>query len=661
MHPITPAYIDLPNTNQPARSRMTQSSTRPRLNDTLLGLSRNQKRFVLMVNDAGMAALSLWLAFVLRIGPPPREHLTELVGLFLLIPGATVVALMFFGLYNHLLRELELRTLNIIAMGVATAAIVIAVYGYFDTTTVIPRSIPALFAIVAFLTISVSRMFGRWYYRQAMGLHNESQPIIIYGAGDTGLNTANILQNSPEFSLVGFIDDDRHLQGNRIKGRRIYKVEDLEQLCARMTNLRILLCIPKISSGQRRAVIEKLQAYPVQVLTIPRLRDVVAGRAQLDDIKEVKIQDLLGRDQVPPIRELFQQAIEGKVVLVSGGGGSIGSEICKQIAENKPAKVIALDNSEFALYQLEQLILKTAPERVKDGTFVFLLCNVRNKEAVEKVMQEHKPDVVYHAAAYKHVPIVERQPLQAIENNVIGTSNVANAAAAVGASHFILVSTDKAVRPTNVMGATKRVSELVIQGLAQEDTDTIFSSVRFGNVLGSSGSVIPLFRQQIANGGPVTVTHPDVIRYFMTIPEAAQLVIQAGFLARGGDVFILDMGEPVAIQKIARLMIQLSGKSARDADNPLGDIEIQYTGLRPGEKLYEELLIEEGNAEGTVHPKIMATNETSIPPQVMRKHLATFEKQVSRGEVEKSLDLLEKLVEGFVPESRREPAGDERS
>jgi len=353
----------------------------------LLALKRREKRVILALNDAVISMVALWLAFILRIGPPEIGHLWDLVFLFALVPICSVLFFWFFGFYNYLLRELELRNLTTIGLGVVATGLVIAGYGYFHSAVLIPRSIPVLFAIVAFLLIGASRIFGRWYYRQAVGLHKDSQPIIIYGAGETGINTANTLEYSREFSLIGFIDDDKGLQGSRVKGRKIHAIDELEHLSSRHKNLRVLICIANITSEERRRIIEKLQAYAIQVLTIPPLSEVVAGRAKLDDLKEVKLQDLLGREQVPPIKEFFQQAIEGKVVLVSGAGGSIGSEICMQLASNNPAKVVAIDNSEFALYQLEQKILKTDPDLLASGVFLFLLCNVQNSDTVKRIMQ----------------------------------------------------------------------------------------------------------------------------------------------------------------------------------------------------------------------------------------------------------------------------------
>lgn len=617
------------------------------LRELLLSLGRFQKRAILAVCDAAISVAALWLAFLLRIGPPDLDHLLTLIGLFIAVPIATVFFLWIFGLYNHLLRELEIRTLYSLAIGLIATAAIITAYSYFYGSELLPRSIPVLFAILAFLLIGASRVFGRWYYRHAVGLTADSQPIIIYGAGETGVNTAKILENSREFSLLGFIDDDKHLQGSRIRGRKIYDVSDLDDLCSRYPELRILICIAHITADGRRKIIEKLQTYPVQVLTIPTLGDVVAGRADLNDLKEVRLQDLLGRAQVPTIKKLFEEAVNGKTILVSGGGGSIGSEICMQLAAHSPERIIILENNEFSLYNLEQRVLRHFRHQIADGTFQYVLCDVLDFDVVNRIMQEHQPQVVYHAAAYKHVPLVERQPLRAIENNIIGTHNVAQAASKSGASYFVLVSTDKAVRPTNVMGVTKRVAELVVQGMARGKSKTIFSSVRFGNVLGSPGSVIPLFREQIASAGPVTVTHPEVTRCFMTVSEAAQLVIQAGFLAKGGDIFVLDMGEPIQIEKLARLMIQLSGKTTRDTENPNGDIEIVFTGLRPGEKLYEDSLLSD-NATGTIHPKIMIASEASFTQKEMQKHIASIRKVVAQGDEKKGLELLEQLVEGFT-------------
>ncbi|MGI9350760.1 MAG: polysaccharide biosynthesis protein [Rhizobiaceae bacterium] len=624
-------------------------NSRTRFKENLLGLRRVQKRAILMVNDAALAAASLWLAFFLRIGIPETPHLIQLIPVFSLVALGSVLFLWLLGFYNNLLRELEIRILNSLGAGVLLTAALIVAFGYFDNTVLIPRSIPAIFSIVFFLLVGCSRLFGRWYYRYAVGLNTNSQPIIIYGAGETGTHTASILDNSREFSLIGFVDDDKSLHGNRIRGRRIFPNEQLGELSKRYPNLRVLICISNLSSEQRRQIIENLQAYPIQVLTVPSLSDVVAGRARSDDIKEVKLSDLLGRDQIPPKVALFEDAIIGKTLLVSGGGGSIGSEICLQLAKNQPKKIIVIDSSEFALYQLEQRLQTNLGPAFDSSVFNLLLCDVLDETGLERILDLHKPEVVYHAAAYKHVPIVERQPLKGIENNIIGTDILARLCAKAGVKQFTLVSTDKAVRPTNVMGATKRVAELVVQARQLAQNQTKFTIVRFGNVLGSSGSVIPLFREQIAAGGPVTVTHPDVTRFFMTIPEAAQLVIQAGFLGKGGEVFVLDMGEPVLIQKLARLMIQLSGKTAKDENNPGGEIQLEFSGLRPGEKLYEELHLTE-NVEGTTHPKIMLANELCLQPKVMERHIRTFRKVLDSGDRTKGLKLLSNLVEGFEPD-----------
>lgn len=612
----------------------------------LLDLKRWQKNLLLITIDVSLVLVSLWLAFFLRIGNLPPDRIVELIPLALIVAITAVSSFWFLGTYRNLLRAISIQILNTLSLGAGIAAVTIAVYGYFDTDTLIPRSIPVIFAIAAIALTGSSRILGRWVYRTMVGLHQKSQPIVIYGAGETGTHVAAVLDNSREFTMIGFIDDDKNLWGNRLRGRRIFPVTELEHLANRFTDLRVLICIAKITSSQKLAIIEKLQEYPVQVLTIPPLPEVIAGRSNLEDIKEVKLEELLGREQAPPIPSLFEEAITGKRVLVTGGGGSIGSEICRQILANRPAKLVVLDSSEFALYRLEQemadLLLPDAP----DGIIEYQLGSVTDEFTIEAVFKTHKPQLVYHAAAYKHVPIVEQNAVQGIKNNVEGTRIVTDAAIRHKSERFILVSTDKAVRPTNIMGATKRVAELVTQAADRRDSNTIFTMVRFGNVLGSSGSVIPLFKKQIAAGGPVTVTHPEITRFFMTIPEAAQLVIQAGSMAKGGEVFVLDMGEPVEIQKLARLMIQLSGKTVRDADNPNGDIELTYTGLRPGEKLFEELLISD-NASGTQHPKIMMATENALTARAMDKELARIKRCIEQQDTSAANEILTDLVDGF--------------
>ncbi|MEO0327827.1 MAG: nucleoside-diphosphate sugar epimerase/dehydratase [Pseudomonadota bacterium] len=426
----------------------------------------------------------------------------------------------------------------------------------------------------------------------------------------------------------------------------IYGTNELAELCVRFPNLRVLVSISNASAKRKHQIIENLQAFPVQVVSIPPLNEIADGTARVENLQEIDIQDLLGRDSVPPIEELFHQALQGKTVFVSGAGGSIGSEICSQIAANHPKLIIAVDNSELALYGLQQKLISKMHEEGIESNVEFKLADITNEIAVRHLIKSYKPDVVYHAAAYKHVPIAEKNILSTIQNNVLGTYSFANICAEEKVRHFILISTDKAVRPTNVMGASKRLAELVIQMMHQSHKNTIFSMVRFGNVLGSSGSVIPLFRKQIEAGGPVTVTHPKVIRFFMTITEAAQLVIQSGFISKGGDVFVLDMGEQITIDQLARLMIQLSGKTVRDKDHPNGDIEIVYTGLRPGEKLYEELLIGD-NPEATIHPKIMVANETSIKKPVLQKNLRSLQNHIAVQDAVKAITVMEQLVEGF--------------
>ncbi len=617
-----------------------------RLKQALLGLRRWQKNTILFAVDSTLSVIALFLAYYLRTGVLSAEQYQALLPLFFIVPIVVITIFWALGIYSNLLRAINIKILNSLSIGIGVTAASIAIFGYFNIDALVPRSIPAIFAIIAISLIGSARIAGRWAYRSSVGLNERSQPIVIYGAGETGTHVASVLDNSREFSMLGFIDDDASLWGSRIRGRKIYPHKSLSDFSKIHPELRVLICIAGLQNLDRRKIIEKLSNYPVQVMTIPPLPEVIAGRANLENIKEVSLEDLLGREAVPPIESLFNKAIENKVILVTGGGGSIGYQLCEQIAANSPKKLIIYENSEFALYRAEQNLTDLFPHLVRDNIINFVLGSVTDKNAVEMAFSEFKPEIVYHAAAYKHVPIVENNPVQGLRNNVLGTFNVAACADKHKCERFILVSTDKAVRPTNVMGATKRFAELVVQGFGSTKTNTVFSMVRFGNVLGSSGSVIPLFRKQIASGGPITLTHKNVTRYFMTIKEASQLVIQAGSVSKGGEVFLLDMGEPVRIEQLARLMIQLSGKTFRDKDNPSGEIEIQYTGLRPGEKLYEELLISE-NAAGTLHPKIMKAQENSLSFIDIKKHISNLEKIVERNLANEGIEMLKLLVDGY--------------
>ncbi|NTV92270.1 MAG: polysaccharide biosynthesis protein, partial [Chlorobiaceae bacterium] len=477
--------------------------------------------------------------------------------------------------------------------------------------------------------------------------------ILIYGAGSAGLQIAGAMAHSRQFTVTGFLDDDVSLQGHTINGVTVYSIDEAEEIIKVEAITGILLALPSSSRRRRQEIFDFLHPFGVHILTLPGIEALAEGTVSISDIKEVDIEDLLGRDPVPPVIELLGRCIKGKVVLVTGAGGSIGSELCRQIFSLHPATLLLLDHSEFNLFTIHQELENRAIHEKSRINIVPLLGNVADQKAMEKICFTYKPSTLYHAAAYKHVPMVEQNPIEGLRNNVFGTLNMAKTAIKNEVGHFILISTDKAVRPTSIMGASKRLCELVLQALAAETTTTCFSMVRFGNVLGSSGSVVPLFRRQIKEGGPLTITHKDITRYFMTIPEAAQLVIQAGAMARGGDVFLLDMGEPVRIIDLARRMIELSGLSVRDSEHADGDIEISVTGLRPGEKLYEELLIAD-NPMTTEHPRIFKAHEYYLSMSELMPHLTALKNAISDCDEDGIRASLKNVVRGFTPSENSE-------
>ena len=452
--------------------------------------------------------------------------------------------------------------------------------------------------------------------------------------------------NSPEIRVVGFIDDDERLHGHVLNGLQIYNPADLVEILLEVPVTDVLLALPSVSPGRRNEILNSLKKHKVAVRTLPGLSDIAIGKVSLSDVRDLDIDDLLGRESVMPNQILLARNIVDKVVLVTGAGGSIGSELCRQILAVGPEKLLMIEQSEFALYAINQELEEKCLN--KKTTLVPLLASVQDEARINEIISTWSIDTIYHAAAYKHVPLVEHNPAEGIKNNVMGTLCIAKAAAEYGVADFVLISTDKAVRPTNIMGASKRLAEITLQALASRGLGTKFSMVRFGNVLGSSGSVVPRFRQQIRDGGPITLTHPEITRYFMTIPEAAQLVIQAGAMAKGGDVFVLDMGESVKIIDLARRMVELSGLTIRDEINPNGDIEIKITGLRPGEKLYEELLIGD-NPKSTSHPRIMKAHEEFIPWVELEKNLAGLLMALSINDVSVIRHMMAKLVSGYIP------------
>jgi FlaA1/EpsC-like NDP-sugar epimerase len=521
----------------------------------------------------------------------------------------------------------------------------------------VPRTVGIIQPILLLLFVGASRALARvWLGDDYMSiLKRASRPkVLIYGAGTTGRQLAAAMASSHEMQVAGFLDDDDRLHGHVLNGEPIYNPADLDNLAISLNIRDVLLAMPSLSRRRRNEILSLIRSAQVAVRTLPSVTDLAQGKVSISDLRELDIDDLLGREPVTPNHILLAKNIVGKVVLVTGAGGSIGSELCRQILAVSPAKLLLIEQSEFALYGIHQELEEklAALDGAKPPVLVPLLASVQDDDRMHEIMSTWEPDTVYHAAAYEHVPLVEHNPVEGIKNNVFGTLRTAQAAIACGVSDFVLVSTDKAVRPTNIMGASKRLAEMVLQALAAEQRGTknvtTFSMVRFGNVLGSSGSVVPKFRQQIRDGGPISLTHPDITRYFMTIPEASQLVIQAGSMGRGGDVFVLDMGEPIRIADLARRMIELSGLTVKDEGNPDGDIEIEITGLRPGEKLFEELLIGD-NPEGTTHPRILRAREEFLPWQELEPKLKALELALSVNDVRLILAQLRELVTGYVP------------
>jgi len=512
---------------------------------------------------------------------------------------------------------------------------------------------------VLLLVVGGSRFIARWWladtYSQLGGKVAKDccvKKVIIYGAGRAGVQLASALAYGQELTPVAFLDDDKLLHKHKVNGLRIYSMTSLSYLIERHEVTEVLLAIPSATRARRSEIIRLLEPYPVHVRTMPGLTDMAQGKVKFDELQEVDIADLLGRDAVEPDQTLFHANITGKIVMVTGAGGSIGSEICRQIIQLQPEKLILFELNEFVLYSIDKELNHSASQQKEKRMFeiIPILGSVTDQHRVEKVCKAFNIETIYHTAAYKHVPLVEQNPCEAIKNNVFGTLSVAQAAITVKVETFVLISTDKAVRPTNTMGATKRFAELILQGLSlKKNHHTRFTMVRFGNVLGSSGSVIPLFREQIARGGPVTVTDPRIIRYFMTIPEASQLVIQAGAMGLGGDVFVLDMGEPIRIVDLAKRMINLSGLEVRDKNHPDGEVEISYTGLRPGEKLYEELLIGD-NVSDTAHQRIMRAEEDVIPWEELDNRLQLLTEALTNDDLDEMRALLKQSVSGFVPQ-----------
>ncbi|MBX9832412.1 MAG: polysaccharide biosynthesis protein [Burkholderiaceae bacterium] len=626
----------------------------------ILGWSRAVKRLVVVVMDVCMGLIAMWLAFTLRLETPHWPHGMQWLA-YALAPALAFPIFAKLGLYRAIFRYTGLTALITTGKAVAIYGALLVVCLFTAQWEGVPRSVGILQPLLFMLLVGASRALG-WL---ALAGRNRNAPyrLLIYGAGSAGAQTAAGLGSMRQYELKGFVDDDASKIGRSINGVRVYATQALPDVVRRLAITDVLLALPSTTRQRRREIIESLRALPVRIRTLPGLSDLASGRVTLTDFQDLEIEDLLGREPVAPNPGLLGKNLSDTVVLVTGAGGSIGSELCRQIVREGPSQLLLVDHSEYALYTIHHELQSLAQQGEHQCELVPLLASVTHAKRMEDICEQYRPASIYHAAAYKHVPMVEANAGEGILNNVFGTLNMVRVAIEHGAKHFVLISTDKAVRPTNIMGATKRVAEMVLQAIAASTPSpfgtspfsshpkcpTRLSMVRFGNVLGSSGSVIPLFRNQIAAGGPVTVTHPDVTRYFMTIAEAAQLVLQAGAMAEDGDVFLLDMGEPLQILDLARRMVGLSGLTVRDKNHPEGDIEIIFTGLRPGEKLFEELLIGD-NPLPTDHPRILRAREEYRPWHELQHQLNALRDAVSDGNRTAITALLHQLVPGYHPE-----------
>ena len=637
----------------------------------LLTLPTPVKRFILAGSDVVILFIALWVSFVLRLGSFERINpFWGYLPLFVTMLCISLPCLVYFKLNKTVNRFFGGEAILAIVKAMSLASLLFALFIYWiQPSLLIPRSIVFIFWWLSILLMVIFRLAVRQYltkdWHLAFFRHRQKNKtyVAIYGAGIAGNQLLSSLRMTKDLHPIGFIDDDQHLIGRSVSGLRVYPAAQMERLVNQLGVQEVLLAIPSVSRSRRREIITFLEQYAVKIRSIPGVSDLASGRVKVDDIQEIDIIDVLGRDAVPPNEQLFEYCIKDKVVMVTGAGGSIGSELCRQIASIGVKTLILFEQSEYNLYSILAELRIDIEQKQLDIELVPILGSVRNAEQLLQVMECYKVETVYHAAAYKHVPMVERNISEGILNNVIGTLTVAQASIIAKVSNFVLISTDKAVRPTNIMGATKRLAEMILQALSHEFNpvlfgmgqqgvvqQTCFTMVRFGNVLGSSGSVIPLFRSQIQKGGPITVTHPDITRYFMTIPEAAQLVIQAGSMGDGGDVFVLDMGQPIKIKDLAEKMIALSGLDLITERNPCGDIAIKFTGLRPGEKLFEELLISE-NVIGTEHPMIMCANEAYLPWDEMKKLLKTILDTLEQGDFEQIQRILSDPIIGYHSES----------
>ncbi|MEK2687642.1 polysaccharide biosynthesis protein [Bdellovibrio sp. GT3] len=605
----------------------------------LAGLPRRIKILLMLFSDLVLLPLALWSSVALRMGswdPDVRSY----IWLFFVLPFVTIPIFIRIGLYRAVIRYLDDKIIYTVFYGVTLSVLLLTAVIVMGRASDLPRSSLIIYWVMAIAYIASSRFLARGLMRSLERIEDHRQPVVIYGAGRAGLQTALALMSGPEFRPVAFFDDNREVQGTNVVGIRVFDPSEALEVMKAKECRQLLIAMPSATRSRRKEIIQKFEREGIVLKTLPGMGELVGGRVRIEDIREVGVEDLLGRDPVPPFEDLINSCIRDKVVLVTGAGGSIGAELCRQIVLNTPRKLILFEQAEFALYKIEQDIHR---HRI-NFEVIPVLGDVLNSGHLEKVISKYGVQTVYHAAAYKHVPLVEENIIAGVLNNVFGTLAASKAATRGKVDTFVLISTDKAVRPTNIMGASKRLAELILQGAAQDTThQTRLCMVRFGNVLGSSGSVVPLFKEQIRSGGPVTVTHPEVTRFFMTIPEAAQLVLQAGAMGKGGDVFVLDMGESVKIVDLARKMIELSGLEVRNSETGQGDISIEFTGLRPGEKLYEELLIGD-NVSWTSHPRIMTAKEVSIEFNQLMSALESMREACVVGDEKIVRSMLKQLV-----------------
>lgn len=616
----------------------------------LINLSRTRKQFLMLVMDGIMLLFSLWLAFVLRLGNFFPEYLYPSWWLFIVMPVITIPLFIRFGMYRSVLRYIGIRVVSITFQATSISCLVVGFFMmFFREETIqgaesLPRSVLIIFWFISNVVVISSRFILKGFLYSWENLVTDRRKTIIYGAGSAGIQILESLKKNNEYLPIAFIDDDQNKQGTIINSLEVFPLNMIDELVKKKSVKELFFAIPSVNQTKRKEILKKLTRYPIEVKLLPRMDDLENGNVSLEQIKDVDVRDILGREIVKPKIKLLTRNIENKNVLITGAGGSIGSELSRQIKKLNPNKIILFDNSEFNLYSIHHELTVTNGIEI-----IPVLATITNSSQVNNVICKYNIDTIYHAAAYKHVPMVEQNIVSGVYNNVIGTYNVANAALENNVTNMVLISTDKAVRPTNVMGASKRFSELILQAFAAENPETCFSMVRFGNVIDSAGSVVPLFRKQIKEGGPVTVTHRNITRYFMSIPESVELVIQAGSMAKGGDVFVLDMGEPIKILDLAYKMIHLSGLIPIDNENPDGDIKIAFTGLRPGEKLYEELLIG-NNVVQSEHLRIMQAREEKLSMDTIIGCIQIIKEARDLQNEEIVKDLLLKHVVGYSTE-----------